>query len=139
MSHSIRLIGPWIVQPQNGLRFVDQKGDSTASRRIKMPASWTELFGTTSGKATFTRTFNSPTGIDKQTLIISLEELHGYGTVSFNGEQLIEFGMDDQRLQIDVTSQLVLNNKIVVEMVCDPSGHPLCGLHRPVILVIEET
>tara|TARA_E500000305_G_scaffold102811_1_gene97843 strand:- start:310 stop:624 length:315 start_codon:yes stop_codon:yes gene_type:complete len=104
-----------------------------------MPASWTELFGTTSGKATFTRTFNSPTGIDKQTLTISLEELHGYGTVSFNGVQLIEFGIDDHRLQIDVTSQLVLNNKFVVEMVCDPLGHSLCGLHRPVILLIEET
>ncbi len=138
MSHSIRLIGPWLVQPQDGLQFADQCENSSASRRVKMPVSWQELFGKASGQATFTRSFNSPTGIDQQALTIILEELHASGTVSLNGGQRIEFGIDDHYLQIGVTSQLKLNNQLVVEMFCEPSEHALCGLHSPVILLIEE-
>ena len=138
MSHSIRLIGPWFVQPQDGLQFIDQREEIAAVRRIKMPASWENLFGNAKGKATFMRTFNSPTGIDQQTLKIMLEELNGSGTVSLNGEQLIEYGNDDNHIQVNITSQLKLNNQLVIELVCDPSGKSICGLHRPVILMIEE-
>ncbi|MCG6154868.1 hypothetical protein [Rubinisphaera margarita] len=135
MAHSIRLAGPWQVEPLDGLSFRD---GSTDSLRVKLPRDWSEIFGENRGRARFERSFNAPTGIDQARLFLTFEELHGRVSLSLNGRTLVEHAEPVNDLRVEITELLESSNRLELTLSCVPGPGKACGLHCPVQLVIEE-
>jgi len=135
MSHSIRLAGPWQVEPLAGLVFPE--GDAE-SRRVKLPAGWSELFGEVAGEARFVRAFNAPTGIEGTRLFLVFEQLQACVTLSLNGQVLAEHAEPVNDLRVEITERIERGNRLELVLKCSPIAGKVCGLHRPARLVIEE-
>ena len=138
MSHTIRLTGPWQVVRVEPLQFAEGGVKETESLRVKMPKSWQDLFGPVSGEAVFLRTFNKPTGIDRERIFLSIEDLKCSGHLMFNDNIIHRFPQEEDHLYIDITDQLQLTNKLSLYLHCNPLDNDICGLHRPVTLKIQD-
>ena len=85
-THRIRLRGPWelawIAAVSDGTRTSVK---SVESKRIRLPARWSDLFGDRSGHARLSRRFHKPTNLDSHdevTLVV--ESMPGRWTVALN-------------------------------------------------------
>jgi hypothetical protein len=80
-EHRIRLRGPWLLQPT--------AAPSSPSRKIQLPAPWSELFDTGIRGVLLSRRFNRPTNLgpaDRVSLVI--DDLPAGARVSLNGTRL---------------------------------------------------
>jgi len=130
--HRIRLQGPWQVRPPGcdaDAVFMD----------VKLPASWSDLFGMTSGIACFRRGFNTPTNLNAQdqVMLILPDDVGSIRSCSINGVKIDASATHPTTF--DVTTHLKPFNQIELELWFNPAdnpGHP-GGLWAPVQLEIH--
>lgn len=144
--HRMHLRGPWQFEwlsARPGAVDADlaQESPSTsASGRVKMPATWQSLFGRVSGRARFRRRFHRPTNLDANERVwIVFDGIGGSGHVLINGERLGQFDDGQSSLEFDVTGRLSASNELVVEIEhnADVADAPPGGLWGPVAIEIR--
>lgn len=140
--HWIRLRGPWKVI----WRGIDDQAEST--RRVKLPASWIELFGGEQGTARFERRFQRPTNLDvDERVVISLCEVNCSVTAWVNDHELppLKEPLGDPAnvpcqdpVSFDVTNLLEPSNQLTLELSVSNtvSSENNCGLWQPVLLEV---
>lgn len=140
--HWIRLRGPWNVT------FCNSDSEAESPRRVRLPASWTDLFGDVSGTARFERRFQRPTNLDaEESVVITVCELNCSVTAMLNNQALSPLreplgdpanvpGKDP--LSFDVTNLLQPTNLLALDLsVSDSvSSETSCGLWQPVFLEV---
>ncbi|MCA9074296.1 MAG: hypothetical protein KDA93_04625 [Planctomycetaceae bacterium] len=140
--HWIRLRGPWDITWHDG------EGGIESPRRVKLPASWSELFENRSGTARFERRFQRPTNLDAdERVVITICEVKCTVMAMLNNETLSPLreplgdpanvpGKDP--LSFDVTDLLRSTNLLSLELsVSEPiSSETPCGLWQPVFLEV---
>lgn len=135
--HRIRLRGPWDV----ALGKIGGSSPADASfRRVTLPASWQELFGSQSGTAWFRRRFNQPTGLEPHERVwIALSDVPGEVGLSLNGSRAALHPDGERRLVADVTGLLAPANRLEISVAFDPGMCPATngGLWQPVCLEIH--
>lgn len=130
-THRIQLKGPWDV------RLLDE---NVPPRRVFMPMSWREIFGTTTDRAEFRRKFNQPTNLeDHEQVWVVFDGIGGEGSVRLNGHDLGAIAMTRSTAEFDITRQLALHNELVVELAfrVDGDSDALGGLWGLVALEIR--
>ncbi len=140
--HWIRLRGPWVV---DWLKATD---GNEQSRRVRLPASWEDIFGDRRGTARFKRRFQRPTNLDAdERVVITLCEVRCEVAVSLNDRALEplskplgdpESALGDDLLSFDVTEMLEATNQLVIDLSVSgtPSSETPCGLWKPVLLEV---
>ena len=125
------LKGPWEV------RRLDC---DEPSRRVTLPTSWQSIFGDTTGRAEFRRTFNQPTNLESHEHVwIVFQSVRGAAWVDLNRQRLGEINPDDTTAEFEITPHLALHNELIVQLtfeVGSPPDQP-GGLWGPVALEIR--
>ncbi len=86
-----------------------------------MPATWREMFGEQSGRATFRRHFQKPTNLDPhESVSIACDGVGGTGRVALNGRELGPVALTDHTFRFEITPLLQPRNELVVELAFDP-------------------
>lgn len=117
--HRIRLHGPWDA------RRCETAGGAAESwappLRVRMPASWIELFGAEPGRGEFTRHFQWPTNLEPEERVwLVLDGVGGTGIVRLNGEPLSPSLGSSRTAEYDITSCLRSSNVLLVHLEFDP-------------------
>jgi hypothetical protein len=155
--HTIRLRGPWQVEPvarfvlQDDGSYLPVKDDLPSAGRVTMPADWSSVMGSDFiGRVLHVRTFNKPTGLDSgERVFLIVEPPRSEACIVMKG-QLIGFvrpGAESERF--DITDRLDSHNRLEVyvdhpaldemrSIVGDPAKSPPGGLIGEVRLEIEE-
>jgi beta-galactosidase/beta-glucuronidase len=120
--HSIRLAGPWRLEPTG--RFLPADGgfprlvavDLPEAQTAKMPADWSAVCGPGySGQVRYTRRFHKPQGLQEGEVVwLVVEPARSRAEVWLNGQRLGELSVVDSRLRVDVTKLLVDFNELVI-------------------------
>jgi hypothetical protein len=145
VPHTIRLRGPWQVQPA-GL----------AAGTAAVPVDWSDLFGAAfRGPARFTRHFQRPTGLDRESRVwLVVEHADIVQRVALNGAELFLVGQASSlpdttpniagqatRLphegRLDITSILAPRNELTVDVALPPDRSPPGSLLANVRLEID--
>jgi hypothetical protein len=131
--HIIRLRGPWQVEPLK--RFVLQAdgtykpedGGLPASRRMTMPADWTDFLGAQFlGRVRYRRTFNKPTGLDSgERVWLVVEPARSEACIVWKGDLVGHVWPGESTKRFDVTDRLEPHNE--VEIIVD---HPALNYMR---------
>lgn len=149
--HRIALKGPWQVYWLSD--FVDGEAFESASiksarshperegQRVKMPASWRDVFGERAGRVSFQRRFNRPTGLtESDRVMMGFTGLGGLATVRLNGEFVGGVCQPTSSISLEITPILQPHNLLEVEIGYDPARHgPQGGLWGTVQLEIHAT
>ena len=138
--HRIQLIGPWTCEwigPEN-----DRDDESRAEPlRIKLPATWRDLFGPIAGNVRFRRPFGKPTNLEtSERVTLCFDGIGGAGTVRLNDRVLGTLDGKQTSARYDVTGLLESRNILLVDLCFAPDESPEGpgGLWRPVALEIQE-
>jgi hypothetical protein len=106
-AHRIRLDGPWELEWTSG--------QTSRSRRIRLPADWTELFASGGGLVRVSRRFHEPTNLgptDEVDLVF--ENWPGAWVVTINQHRVGEIG-DPSPVRIAISSFLGPANVLTLE------------------------
>ena len=135
MPHTIRLRGPWELEPLE--RFVPQgdgsfstdEHDLPAARRCQMPADWGDAFGKDfQGAVRHTRTFNRPTNLDPHEKVwLHVEPPRSCGVIHLNGQPLGRVLHGEAAKRFEITQLLQDFNRLTIEVrhpELDENGHP---------------
>jgi hypothetical protein len=124
--HSIRLRGPWDVQPLPGATVLADGSDAAprspgaAPKRVVFPADWPALLGPEfSGYVRCTRDFHLPTGLESdQQVWLVIEGADCGAEVWLNAERLGGYRPlgPTGRARFDVTRRLRDRNQLVLEI-----------------------
>jgi beta-galactosidase/beta-glucuronidase len=139
--HRIHLNGPWNYE---WIGREDDRGSEGESRteplRIKLPAAWSDLFGSVAGNVRFRRSFGKPTNLDSnEQVFLCFDGIGGTGTVRLNDRELGTLDGNQTSARYDVTGLLESRNTLLVELCFAPdesSAEP-GGLWRPVAIEIQ--
>jgi hypothetical protein len=107
--HRIPLRGPWRYRRPGG-----------PEQTAKFPARWADLFGDWHGPAEFRRTFHPPTNLGDERVEITIDGLFAPAVISLNGTRLGEVEAGDDLWCVDVTSQLLPNSELMIELMEAP-------------------
>ena len=123
--HTIRLRGPWQLEPLERYEF---GGDGRCKRlsqgmpanaRSTMPTDWSSAFGAEfCGRVRYHRVFQSPTGLDSgERVWLVVEPPRSHGAVKLNGKPLGDVSWSGPHFRWDITDLLDDHNRleIVVE------------------------
>ena len=125
--HTIRLRGPWHVEPvarflllPNGT-YQTTPDDLPPAARVTMPADWAVVCGGDFlGRVRYHRIFQKPTGLDSgEQVFLVVEAPRSLGVVSLNHRSLGIVAIGDVHLRINITAMLDDHNHL--EIVVD---HP---------------
>src|SRR5687768_17037492 len=115
--HTIRLRGPWLVEPVE--RYVLRAGGGyersttnlQAAAKMTMPADWAAVLGASFfGLVRYQRTFQKPTGLESgERVWLVVEAPRSRGSVELNGMQLGEAGG-----RFDITEYLEDHNRLEI-------------------------
>jgi len=133
--HRMHLKGPWNTEPA-----AESADSAPAVERVKLPATWEELFGTYRGKVRFRRRFHQPTNLDPhEHVFLVFDGVGGAGTVTVNETLLGKFEEGVPPPRFDITHLLQVNNEVVVELEyhSDAATTSPGGLWGPVALEID--
>lgn len=146
-AHRMHLKGPWHYEwLGNPFRPTGKKNSTQSPRevpltgRVKLPASWQELFGAVSGRTRFRRRFHCPTNLDShEHVFVVFDGIGGTAEISVNGNQLGTVADGPQREGFDITDLLQPANELFVEITFDAesSTDRPGGLWAPVALEIR--
>lgn len=135
--HRIRLLGPW--------EFCwHETSPETAPPNIRgtttLPQSWQSVFGSASGRATFSRRFHRPTNLEPhERVFLVLTAVRGAGQATLNGIALGEFTSDGGSVEFDITDLLLAFNLLSIDLAFTPdsAAEQPGGLFEPVVLEIR--
>ena len=134
-AHRMHLKGPWEIEIPEG-------GDLAAvPRRVKLPASWQELFGDFRGTLRFCRRFHKPTNLDEHERVwLVFDGLGGLARVYVNDQELGTVGPTTPTGEFDITPLLQFTNRLHVDVgFIEPAASTAPGgLWAPVALEIRE-
>ena len=115
--HRIHLRGPWEYE----WRPLADAGDMPRTGRVKMPASWQDLFGDGGGSAVFRRRFNKPTNLElHERVSLVFDGIGGTGRVELNGREVGTLVTVDHATRFEVTPLLQESNELCVVLTWDP-------------------
>ena len=156
--HTIRLRGPWPVEPLQ--RFILQPDGSYSVTeddlpppvgRATMPADWSALFGAEFlGRVRYRRTFNKPTGLESgERVFLVVEPARSEARVMWKGDVLGFVCSGQAAGRFDITDRLEDHNTLEIwvdhpsldcmrSTVGDPAVLPPGGLVGEVRLEIED-
>ncbi|MBW3539320.1 MAG: hypothetical protein KY476_03550 [Planctomycetes bacterium] len=110
-AHRIQLRGPWDYEWIGGERDPAQP----TSGRVKLPASWHELFGPVTGTVRFTRWFHCPTNLSAdERVFVVLEGVGGRAVAAINDQPLGELANAAAAGEFDVTDRLAPRNRLCI-------------------------
>ena len=144
--HSIRLAGPWRLEPTG--RFLPADAglsrlvavDLPEAQTAKMPADWSAVCGAEyCGQVRYTRRFHQPQGLQEDEVVwLVVEPARSHAETWLNGQRLGELSLVDSQLRVDVTKLLVDFNELVivvshpaVDNSVETSGGKLPGVDSP--------
>jgi hypothetical protein len=137
--HWIRLRGPWEV-------CWIEEGTPQPTSRVKLPATWQELFGERAGTARFVRRFQAPARLDPdERVCITLLDAGGEIRCRVNGILVEPLAVPlgdpacwphERCLSFDVTDLLQPSNRLTLDVTVRDAAAPNAGLHQPVLLEI---
>ncbi len=138
--HTIRLRGPWEVQP-----LVQQRGGEPRSEdlptciRCQMPADWGGVLGPDFlGTVRYTRTFNCPTNLEAHEHVwLVVEPPRSSGAVRLNGHELGLVRLGESAGRFDITALLKQHNAVEIDVEHLDPGSSAGGLVGEVRLEIE--
>ena len=120
--HSIRLAGPWRLEPTG--RFLPADAglprlvavDLPEAQTVKMPADWSAVCGAEyCGQVRYTRRFHQPQGLQEGEVVwLVVEPARSCAEVWLNGQRLGKLPVVDSQLRVDVTKLLVEFNELVI-------------------------
>jgi hypothetical protein len=123
MTHTIRLRGPWELEPLE--RYVPRSFGGYGSQssgvppreRWQTPADWCETMGHDFlGVVRYSRKFNRPTNLEQERVWLVVEPPRSCGLVRVNGDTLgyVRFGAPAGRF--DITPLLKDHNSVVIDV-----------------------
>ena len=133
-AHRMHLKGPWEIEIPAGSNPV------AIPRRVKLPASWQELFGDFRGSLRFCRRFHKPTNLDEHERVwLVFDGLGGLGRIHVNDHALGTIGPAIPTGEFDITQLLQFTNclHVDVEFIEPAASASPGGLWAPVALEIR--
>lgn len=128
----MNLKGPWDYEWLSGHTPRSEPSTGTppgsapaAGGRIKLPAEWRSVFGSSAGTVRFRRRFGRPTNLDPDERVdLVFDGVGGAVRVLLNGQPLGLIRDTDAAARFDVTTLLQPRNEVTVDVAFDPSRHP---------------
>ena len=137
--HWIRLRGPWEVC------WLNEAAPQPAAR-VKLPTTWTSLFGDRPGTARFSRRFQAPARLDpEERVCVTLLDAGGEVRCRINDILVPPLPAPlgdpscwphERCLSFDVTDLLRPSNRLTLDITVDDAANAHAGLHLPVLLEI---
>ena len=135
-AHEIRLAGPWQV---DWVGPEDVPPDTIAVENSTFPVDWEKLFGEVAGTARFTRRFNRPTGLTRETRVwLAIPDYCGMLSVELNQKVLAILPEEDLPVRLDITHALAPHNRLVLEVTsgperCETENHRRLPVHLEIV------
>lgn len=123
--HTIRLRGPWQIEPLTGSE-PSVPLEITTPLEATVPGDWYATLGENfRGSARYSRRFGLPTNLaPEERVSLIVEQVHWQATITLNGQLLGTQTAADGVRKYDVTQLLQLRNglQIVVELPAEQTG-----------------
>lgn len=126
MPHTIRLRGPWILEPlaRTAIRpdgtSVDLSGSLPSACRTQVPSDWGDSLGADfRGRVRYARRFHRPTGMaDIERIELVIERVDAFGWVWLNGQSLGEIPLGFMGFRAEIKERLEKFNLLEIQVEC---------------------